>query len=144
MLETLEKLGFKKASENIRSKRELAKKMHIAYQKYEFVTQETVDSFNAELKKRTLKNYQYDKLVFTNVSEYPDAPPAEALGMLEKAVEEKCFDYFEIGKIEAQQEYPDPILFGRINGCGDRFFIAQWDSDVTVEEIQKYAQKQLA
>ena len=29
----------------------------------------------------------------------------------------------------------DPILVGRIQGCSDAFVIAQWDTDLKVEDI---------
>jgi len=32
---------------------------------------------------------------------------------------------------------PDPILLGRITGCENRYFIAQWDDDVKIEDILK-------
>jgi hypothetical protein len=33
------------------------------------------------------------------------------------------------------KEVIDPIIFGKIDGCTDRFFIAQWDDDVKIEDI---------
>jgi hypothetical protein len=64
--------------------------------------------------------------------------------VLEKMREAKkcnCFDSFEIAKIESIEVKKDPILFGRVNECGDRFFIAQWDDDVTIEAIKESIQK---
>jgi hypothetical protein len=30
---------------------------------------------------------------------------------------------------------PDPIIFGRIKGSNNRYFVAQWDDDVKIEQI---------
>lgn len=56
---------------------------------------------------------------------------------LESAHADKCFDKFEVMTVEWHKEVPDPILFGVVNGCADRFFIAQWDTDVKIEDILK-------
>lgn len=57
------------------------------------------------------------------------------INIKEKAQKLKCFDTFEIAKIEAVEERKDPIVFGCITGCPDKFFIAQWDDDVKIEDI---------
>lgn len=44
----------------------------------------------------------------------------------------KCFDSFSVAHIA---EVKDPILFGEIAECTDKFFIAQWDEDVKIEDI---------
>ena len=41
----------------------------------------------------------------------------------------------EIAKIQDIVQTKDPIVFGCINKCADRFFIAQWDDDVSIEQI---------
>jgi hypothetical protein len=45
------------------------------------------------------------------------------------------FDTYEIAHIQSIVERKDPILFGCITGCADKFFIAQWDDDVKIEDI---------
>ena len=45
------------------------------------------------------------------------------------------FDTFEVAKIESTRVYRDPIVFGRISGCDDRFYIAQYDDDVKIEDL---------
>jgi hypothetical protein len=50
-------------------------------------------------------------------------------------VTDDCFDSFEIAKIQWKREIKDPILFGRIDGCPDRFYVSQWDDDVRIEDI---------
>lgn len=142
----LRELGFEKAAGELEKKVELKRKMIIAYENYRFVTPEIFKRFNDELRERTIKRTgkkgvnqydHYDKLVFKKVAEYKDAPPAEVLTEMRKAKAMGCFDTFEIGKIEATVEYKDPIVFGVINGCDDRFYIAQWDNDVKIEQILK-------
>jgi hypothetical protein len=54
---------------------------------------------------------------------------------LKKAKDMGCFDYFEVAKVETVEVRPDPIIFGGIEGCDDKFFITQWDDDVSIEEI---------
>ncbi len=71
-------------------------------------------------------------LRFTPVSEYEKTPPDSVLASMEAAVEKKCFDSFEVAHIERVK---DPIIFGKIKGCADSFYIDQWDNDVTIEEI---------
>ena len=136
----LKELGFEAASAKVEEKSKLMKKMHTAYNNYEFVTPESIDKFNERLKKETLREgkqaYHYKALTFTPIKEYTEVPPQEALERLKEAKERKCFDSFEVAKISDVKEVKDPILFGRIKGCGDRFFIAQWDDDVTLEMIK--------
>jgi hypothetical protein len=131
----LEKLGLTKAAEKL----ETAKKMKFAYANYLFVTQKKVDEFNVKLRVDTLKedksSWQFKHLVFIKLGDYSEIPPASVLEALTKAQDDKCFDTFEVAKIEWIKEVKDPILFGRINGCTDYFFITQWDDDVKFEDI---------
>lgn len=131
----LEKLGFTTAVANM----EKARKLKIAYSKYLFVTQDKINLFNEKLKKETLqedsKAYRYKQLMFTPIENYPLVPPTSVLDALEKAKADKCFDEFEIAKIDWKEEIKDPILFARVNSCSDRFFISQWDDDVKFEDI---------
>ena len=140
-LELLNELGFHTATEKINKKVELSKKLHIAYQNYEFVMPDDINKFNDILRSKTEKSQDYrttyDKLVFHNVANYTEAPPEFVLDKMKEAVSKQCFDEFEIAKIESVQEIPDPILFGKVNGCGDYFFITQWDNDVTLEMIRE-------
>ena len=62
-------------------------------------------------------------------------PPDTVLDALEKAKEDNCFDTFEVAKISWIEEIKDPILFGIIEGCSDKFFISQWDDDVKIEDL---------
>lgn len=144
-VERLEKLGFKKATKKIVESRDMYKKLHIAYQHYDFVTPEDVEKFKSALRARTEKDSKtslaYDTLAFIEVKDYQEAPPAEVLDKMAEAIERECFDTFEIAKIESVKEVKDPILFGKVKECGDYFFICQWDSDVTIEMIKAEAEK---
>jgi len=125
--ERLEKLGLKKLAKGFSKKKEIIDKMKIAYKTYPIVSAEKFDSYNKKLnkKRQTLKSYR--------IEDYDDSIPSEeVLKKLDEAEVLKCFDYFEITRVEEQK---DPILFGRINGCPDKFFIAQWGDDVKVEDI---------
>lgn len=74
------------------------------------------------------------KFVYTEtpVSEYPDIPPNDVLQVMKTHKDRKIFDYFSIAKVT---HIVDPIMFGRINGCEDRFYIAQWGNDITLDDI---------
>lgn len=132
-IDKLEKLGFKKASEKIKRLAVKKRKMAIAYEHYRFVKQEKVDAFNQKLRKQGT-SYEYSSLAFTPVEDYTEVPPDHVLANLECAIERQCFDSFEIAHII---KVKDPILFGRITGCPDRFYIDQWDDDVSIQDILK-------
>jgi len=131
----LRSMGF----EQVAKKAESAHKMTIAYGKYMFISQETVDRFNDKLRKETLeedsRTRHYKKLVFIPIDKYQQIPPVHVLNALSIARKMDLFDRFEIGKIDWIKEIKDPIVFGRIDGCEDRFFISQWDDDVKIEDL---------
>lgn len=131
----LEKLGLL----TIAKKLDSAEKMKIAYEKYLFIPPGTVTKFNEKLRKDTLiedkQASTYKRLIFIPLAQYGKLPPENVLNALELAIEDKCFDRFEIAKIEWIKEVKDPILFGVIDGCPDKFFISQWDDDVSIEDL---------
>lgn len=141
VISRLEGLGFKKASSKIKELSDRKRKMTIAYAAYPHVTTEKVNAFNHKLREKT---HNWDKvggyhvLEFVGVEVYEGAPPEEVLTSMEKAVAlevaegVKVFDSYEIGYIK---KVNDPLLFGRIKGCPDRFYIAQWDSDISITDI---------
>lgn len=140
-VERLEKLGLKSASKKVKDLRELKSKMTIAYEHFRYVKQEKIDAFNEELRKKSLKDnsqyISYDVLNFIPLETYQEVPPVDVLDKIEEAIKLGCFDTFEIAKIESVKEVKDPIVFGRITGCPDRFFVGQWDDDVKIEDILK-------
>jgi hypothetical protein len=160
--EELIELGFKKAGGELKEKQSLKRRLLFAYENYKVVTPEIYNRFNAELKKQTMSKVEtcydcggkgcyecsrspikgasevaYDKLVCIDVSQYPESPPQIVLAKMKKAKDRNVFDTFEVAKIETINERPDPLLFGRIKGCKDRFFIAQWDDDVKIADLLK-------
>lgn len=141
-LKELEELGLGQAAANAAYAQRQSKKLMIAYEHYRFVSPGVVDRFKEALKKKTLKGSKYgastyDTLNFTSLQYYPQIPPREVLDALRQAKERGCFDLFEVASIETVEVRPDPILFGQVMGCQDRFFIAQWDNDVRIEDILK-------
>lgn len=136
-LAMLEKLGFAKAAGTLKDLAERKRKLALAYEHYRFVRQEKIDAFNAKLKAKTMKgkapfNATWQTLDFTPIANYEHTPPMDVLQALETAQERKCFDSYEVAYI---RNVKDPILFGRIDRCPDRFYIAQWDDDVKIEDI---------
>jgi hypothetical protein len=140
----LERLGFTIAAKDLGEKQELKRKIAVAYEKFRYVRQEKIDAYNEKLKKETLKEtgkkgvdlvHHYAQLKFTPVSDYRTIPPQEVLDKIEEVQKVGCFDTFEVCKIEGIHEYKDPIIFGRIRDCPDRFFITQWLDDIRIEDI---------
>ena len=139
-IERLGKLGFKVASEKLNKLAEKKRKLAIAYEHYRFVRKEKISDFSQKLKEKTIERgkngyEKYQTLTFTSVENYSEVPPNDVLLELETAMGRNCFDSFEIAHIVTEVKVPDPILFGCIKGCTDRFFIAQWDNDVSIEQI---------
>ena len=137
--ERLEKLGLKKAANIIKEKRELKRKMTIAYEQFRYVRPEKIEAMNKKLRENTEKEfadrYEYDRLQFISIEEYEQVPPENVLTKVEETIEVGCFDTFEVCKIESVEEVKDPIIFGKIIGCPDLFFVAQWDDDIKIEDI---------
>jgi len=133
VVDRLEKLGFKAASAEVKELATRKRKMALAYELYRFVRPEKIQEFNAKLYKESrTSNGGYKMLDFQPIEHYKNVPPADVLNALEAAQGHKCFDKFDVAYI---REVEDPILFGVINGCEDRFYIAQWDNDVKIEDI---------
>ena len=157
--EQAEAAGFTAAAEKLRTTAERARKMAIAYEHYRIVTEEIVQAFNKKLKEKTSRpateadarklanqtaHYHAtiisDQLTFQAVEKYPGLPPADVLGKLSEAKARQCFDSYEVAEINpvaTQIKLPDPLLFGRIEGCPDRFFIAEWGTDVSITDLLK-------
>ena len=135
----LEKIGLKGAAKKINEMREKQRKLDIAYKHFRFLTEDKIDGFNEKLKKETLRENKhernYKRLGFISLGDYDAIPPEPVLQSIEKAIDKDCFDSFEVCKVEWHKEIKDPIVFGRIEGIADRFFIAQWDDDIKVDDI---------
>lgn len=150
-------LGFDAIAAKLHEKAEMARKLAIAYEHYRYVPASAVAAFNAKLRVQTnrpttpadrdmLEPDRYfgypseccDQLVFTPISEYQHLPPADVLEKVKEALNRGCFDVLEIAKISpvaTKFEDPDPIVFGRVTGCDDRFFIAEWGTDVKLTDL---------
>ena len=134
----LERLGFKTAGAKVKELSAKQRKMAMAYECYRFVRPEKINAFNEKLRKKGSAS-GYQTLAFTPIEQYEEVPPTHVLDKLEKAQALKCgdlqvFDTFEVAHIV---NVKDPILFARIKGCPDRFFIDQWNDDVRIEDILK-------
>ena len=160
--ELLKELGLDKAAQKIDNGQVLKRKLAIAYEHYRFVSPDIFKRFQEELYKKTEKVIEpcpkcqnedrarrtcdycqrtgartmtHDKLAFVDIKDYPEVPPPDCLMDLKKAKDLKCFDRFEVAKVETVEVRPDPIIFGLIDNCVDKFFVTQWDDDVRIEDI---------
>jgi hypothetical protein len=101
---------------------------------YGFIKKEQIDKFQEVLGLQKVAKGYKKQLTFCPIERYDrDVPPQDVLEKIEAAKKSGCFDSFEIAYVEEVKK--DPIVFGRIDGCSDRFFIAQWDDDVSIEQI---------
>jgi len=139
-IDRLKSLGFICAAIENEKKYICKRKMAVAYELFRFVRPEKIAAFNEKLRK---ESHNWDgfggrhELSFLDISDYRGIPPPKALDKLAHAQlltvgGIKVFDHYDVAYI---REITDPILFGRIEGCSDRFFIAQWDNDVKIEDI---------
>lgn len=140
----LRELGFTKAADQVQKDRDMARKLRIAFEHFRVVEPSHLERFQSDLKTKTTKSdgsnqwgtiTTYDKLVFTPISDYKTVPPKEALDELRKARSHECFDSFEVATIKSVRVVPDPIIFGVINGCQNKYYVCQWDNDVKIEDI---------
>lgn len=134
-------LGLVSASNKVKQALDLQRKLAIAYEHYKFVRAEKIVAFQQKLYANTVTTDKYGasykELRFDLIENYADVPPDSVLDSLVTAKERSCFDYFEVAHIVAAKKVPDPILFGCIRCCSDRFFVDQWDEDVKIQDILK-------
>lgn len=146
-------LGFDTAANRLKEKEDQARKLAVAYEHYQYVSEEAVKAFTEDMKARTLDEQRnnssytitrkWKEPKFWAVKDYPNVPPQDVLVEVEKAISRGCFDGFEVMGIEEVTEVtrlpmPEPVVFGRVKGCTDRFYVAQWDDDVKFEDIVKF------
>lgn len=142
-LKDLEEAGFTAAVAETKRLADLKRRMVLAYEHYRYVTPEQINHFNTRLRAETRKRNNnaaaymitYDTLRFRDISVYPGCPPADVIQKVKEAKAHDIFDSLEVADIESVVEYVDPIIFGRIHGCDDRFYIAQWGDDVNIDDI---------
>lgn len=155
MANEAEQAGFTQAGAEYRKKAALAAKLAVAYEHYRYVRAEKIAEFQARLKRQTERGpkpgeylgiTEYgrlitevaDQLVFTAIDAYRGMPPVDVFSKVKEAKERGCFDVFEVAEINpvaTEVQLPDPIIFGLIDGCTDRFFIAEWGNDVSINDI---------
>lgn len=146
----LKELGMDAAAQKLDTAIDLKKKLLIAYEHFKFVSPKIFDRFQKVLKAKSLRievhnQYQqteyWRELEFVALKDYKEIPPPDCLMDLKKAQEFKIFDRYDVAKVVERSHYtdstrvPDPIIFGCIDGCVDKFFITQWDDDVAIEDI---------
>lgn len=68
----------------------------------------------------------------SNIKDYAGIPPIGVLERLKETKAKEIFDYFSIATVN---EVKDPLLLGRINGHADRYFLAQWGNDISLDEV---------
>jgi hypothetical protein len=155
--------GFEAVAANLRWKAEKGRKLSIAYEHFRYITEEQVNSFNEKLKDQTrrpldaeqakrLKDQQiphhptrwegatviHDELVFCELNKYQGLPPNDVLEKVKSAMEKGCFDVMEVAEVKpiaTVVKLPDPIVFGRVNGCTDRFYVCEWGVDVSINDL---------
>lgn len=72
------------------------------------------------------------------VAKYKGIPPDDVLGKLEEAKKAGAYDYFTIATVDTRltkTPIRDPLLLGRINGSTDRYFLAQWGDDISLDDV---------
>ena len=142
----LERLGLTHAAQSIRTELSVRDKLAVAYEHYRYLTPEKLSAFQERLKKETHKHegknmwgdiVSYKRTKVTALEKFTKVPPDAVLDALDTAKGRDCFDAFEVMELEWHKEVPDPILFGLVVGSPDKFFIAQWDDDIKIEDILK-------
>ena len=145
-IDRLEQLGLTAVATELKQELSIRQKLTIAYEHFRYLTPEKVAAFDAKLLAETRQEegvnqwgqiYSYKRTKLTPLKDYRKVPPDSVLDALESAQGRGCFDTFEVMTIESHKVVPDPILFGRVTGCADLFFISQWDEDVKIEDILK-------
>lgn len=66
------------------------------------------------------------------VEEYKGVPPENVLDTFADHRGRELFDFYTVAEVEGIR---DPLLLGRLDGSELRYFIAQWDEDVNIDDI---------
>ena len=135
-----EAAGFTNAAKVAHEEADVISRLARAYEHYRYVSNEKITAFKNRLRASTL-NYNdpyrltYDTLKFESAESYKSMPPANVLEAVKAAKATGIFDTFEVASIETVRVVVDPIVFGCIEGCTDKFFIAQWGEDVKISDL---------
>ncbi len=163
-----EAAGFIAAATELRTKALRAKKLAIAYEHYRFVDEGSFQKFNATLKQKTTRPASevdrqklidmqiphnparwngattlHDELVLVAMEAYKGLPPSDVFEKVKEARGRQCFDRFEVAEIQPVAtlvKLPDPIVFGLVDGCTDRFYVCEWGTDVSITDLLKEGQ----
>lgn len=159
-----EEAGFAEVAKQLRAKAELGRKLALGYELYRYVSEDAINAFQTKLKATTTRApneqeiglaiaHMYsvtgairyalvkevcDQLVFTPMEAYASLPPTDVLEKVKEARSHGVFDRFEVAAISTvatKVVFPDPIVFGCIDGCTDRFYIAEWGTDVSINDL---------
>lgn len=133
--ERLARLGLTAIAKNLDAVKVRARKMLIAYECYRYLTPEKIQAFQRMLIEESRPLPYNKQLSFTKLADYTKIPPEDVLVKLEEAIDRQCFDSYEVAHIV--QVKKDPLLLGLIEGCKDKFFIAQWDTDIKIADLLK-------
>lgn len=90
-------------------------------------SEKTCDFYSSEEGK--IGQYLWTEL---KIEDYKTIPPKEILERLKEEQNKNVFDYFTIASVEGIK---DPVLLGKINNYNGRFFISQWGTDVTLDDL---------
>ncbi len=83
-----------------------------------------------------IRTYQVIEWKEVKIADYPGVPPNDVLDKLEEAQNKQAFDYYTIASVETKVvDIKDPLLFGRYEGDTNRYFLAQWGSDVSLDDV---------
>ena len=95
--------------------------------KHLVLTATTCDAMSNE--PGTIGAYKWNEV---RIADYEAIPPAPALKALAAAQEKEIFDYFTIASVSAVK---DPLLLGRIEGRPERWYLAAWGDDVSLDDV---------
>ena len=160
ILDLMKELGMSEAVKATEKRLDMDRRLHLAYQNFDFVRREAVDSFNKKLKEKTTTVYDpqtgktrkkidpkqmnqvvFDQLVFCVLSAYKSVPPLNVLQEVKRVADMNVFNTFSVASIKSVVEIVDPIVFGHIDGCSDLFFVTQWDEDIKFDQLREEARK---
>lgn len=110
-----------------------AKRQKLMDYKYILITEENIKDF-LKRKSSFLGVSVWDRLEWDEkpLEQSEHLPPATVVEAIKVHQDRNVFDYMTIASV---REVKDPIVFGRLTGSKDRFFIAQWGDDVCLDDL---------
>jgi len=79
--------------------------------------------------KNTIGSFVWEE---TRIESYETLPPDNVLKTLKEHKERQVFNSYTIATVKGIH---DPLLLGRVNDCEDRYFIAQWGEDISLDDV---------